>query len=67
MDFAVRLQEVTGKGYLSYSALKYAADGSSDQDMKLFELYMRGLLRKNLLSKSFGLIQNLYYIAITLI
>ena len=54
MDFALRLQEVTGKGYLSYSALKYAADGSQDQDMKLFELYMRGLLRKNSPALSFG-------------
>jgi|TARA_R110000796_G_scaffold86835_1_gene187804 hypothetical protein len=54
MDFAVKLQEVTGKGYLSYSALKYAADGSSDQDMKLFELYMKGLLRKNSPALSFG-------------
>lgn len=54
MDFALRLQEVTGKGYLSYSALKYAADGSSDQDMKLFELYMRGLLRKDSPALSFG-------------
>lgn len=54
MDFALRLQEVTGKGYLSYSALKYAADGSADQDMKLFELYMRGLLRKDSPALSFG-------------
>ena len=54
MDFALRLQEVTVKGYLSYSALKYAADGSSDQDMKLFELYMRGLLRKSSPALSFG-------------
>ena len=54
MDFALRLQEVTGKGYLSYSALKYAADGSRDQDMKLFELYMRGLLRKDSPALSFG-------------
>ena len=54
MDFALRLQEVTGKGYLSYSALKYAADGSRDQDMKLFELYMKGLLKKDSPALSFG-------------
>lgn len=54
MDFAVKLQEVTGKGYVSYSALKYAADGSGDQDMNLFELYMKGLLRKNSPALSFG-------------
>ena len=42
MDFANKLMERTGKGYLSYSALKYAADGSRNQDMKLFELYMKG-------------------------
>ena len=50
----MKLQEVTGKDYLSYSALKYAADGSQDQDMKLFELYMKGLLRKNSPALSFG-------------
>lgn len=54
MDFAMKLQEVTGKDYLSYSALKFAADGSQDQDMKLFELYMRGLLRKSSPALSFG-------------
>ena len=46
MEFASKLMERTGKGYVSYSALKYAADGSRQQDMKLFELYMRGLLKK---------------------
>jgi hypothetical protein len=54
MDFAMKLQKVTGKDYLSYSALKYAANGSQDQDMKLFELYMKGLLRKNSPALSFG-------------
>lgn len=46
MEFASKLMERTGKGYVSYSALKYAADGSRSQDMKLFELYMAGKLRK---------------------
>lgn len=54
MEFAMKLQKVTGKDYLSYSALKYAADGSQDQDMKLFELYMKGLLRKSSPALSFG-------------
>lgn len=54
MDFALKLQEVTGKSYLSYSALKYAADGSKSQDMKLFELYMKGLLKKKSTALSFG-------------
>lgn len=57
MDFAAKLMERTGKGYLSYSALKYAADGSKQQDMKKFELYMRGLLRKESEAFDFG---NLY-------
>jgi hypothetical protein len=54
MEFAKKLQERTGKGYLSYSALKYAADNSKQQDMKLFELYMRGLLKKDSPALSFG-------------
>ena len=54
MDFANKLMERTGKGYLSYSALKYAADGSRNQDMKLFELYMKGLLEKNSDALFFG-------------
>lgn len=54
MDFARKLMERTGKGYLSYSALKYAADGSRQQDMKLFELYMRGLLKKESDALYFG-------------
>jgi hypothetical protein len=54
MDFAQKLMERTGKGYLSYSALKYAADGSRQQDMKLFELYMKGLLKKKSDALSFG-------------
>lgn len=54
MDFANKLMERTGKGYLSYSALKYASDGSRQQDMKLFELYMRGLLKKKSDALSFG-------------
>lgn len=54
MDFATKLLEATGKGYVSYSALKYAADGSRSQDMKLFELYMKGLLKKKSPALTFG-------------
>lgn len=54
MEFATKLMERTGKGYVSYSALKYAADGSRDQDMKLFELYMKGLLKKESAALDFG-------------
>jgi hypothetical protein len=54
MDFASKLMERTGKGYLSYSALKYAADGSPDQDMQLFEMYMTGKLRKQSDALQFG-------------
>tara|TARA_R100001510_G_C7656088_1_gene215708 strand:+ start:1307 stop:2128 length:822 start_codon:yes stop_codon:yes gene_type:complete len=54
MEFASKLMERTSKGYVSYSALKYAADGSRQQDMKLFELYMRGLLKKESDALTFG-------------
>jgi hypothetical protein len=54
MEFANKLLERTGKGYLSYSALKYAADGGRQQDMKLFELYMKGLLKKESPAMAFG-------------
>jgi len=54
MEFAKLLVERTGKPYLSYSALKYAADGGRQQDMKLFELYIRGLLKKDSPALSFG-------------
>lgn len=54
MDFASKLMERTGKGYLSYSAVKYAADGADEQDMKLFELYMKGLLYKESDALTFG-------------
>lgn len=54
MEFASKLIERTGKGYVSYSALKYAADNSKQQDMKLFELYMRGLLKKDSPALTFG-------------
>lgn len=54
MEFASKLMERTGKGYVSYSALKYAADGSRQQDMKLFELYMKGLLKKESDALTFG-------------
>lgn len=54
MDFAQKLQERTGKGYVSYSAVKYAADGSKQQDMKLFEMYMTGKLKKESPALAFG-------------
>ena len=54
MEFASKLMERTGKGYVSYSALKYAADGSRQQDMKLFELYIKGMLRKESDAFTFG-------------
>lgn len=54
MDFANKLMERTGKGYLSYSALKYAADGSPDQDMNLFEMYMTGKLKRTSDALFFG-------------
>ena len=54
MEFAKKLVERTGKPYLSYSALKYAADGGKQQDMKLFELYVRGLLKKSSPALTFG-------------
>src|SRR5210317_2103015 len=54
MEFAKLLVERTGKPYLSYSALKYAADGGKQQDMKLFELYVRGLLKKDSPALTFG-------------
>lgn len=54
MEFASKLMERTGKGYVSYSALKYAADGSKQQDMKLFELYIKGMLRKESDAFKFG-------------
>ena len=54
MDFAAKLMERTGKGYLSYSAIKFAADGADQQDMKLFELYMQGKLYKESDAFTFG-------------
>lgn len=54
MEFASKLVDVTGKPYLSYSAIKYAANGSKQQDMKLFELYIKGLLKKDSPALSFG-------------
>ena len=41
--------ERTGKPYLSYSSIKYAL-----QDMALFELYMKGKLRKESQALTFG-------------
>jgi hypothetical protein len=49
MEFANKLQEITGKDYLSYSSIKHALN-----DMKLFELYMAGKLKKESAALSFG-------------
>jgi hypothetical protein len=43
------LEERTGKGYLSYSSVKYAL-----QDVKLFEMYMKGQLKKESPALTFG-------------
>lgn len=51
-EFATKLQERLGKGYLSYSSVKYAL-----QDMRLFEMYMAGQLKKEGDHFAFG---NLY-------
>lgn len=49
MEFANKLLETTGKGYLSYSSIK-----ESLKDMRLFELYMAGKLRKYSDALNFG-------------
>jgi len=43
------LEEKTGKSYLSYSSVKYAL-----QDMRLFEMYMKGQLKKTSTALEFG-------------
>lgn len=48
-EFAELLKEKTGKEYLSYTSIKYAT-----QDMKLFELYVQGKLRKYSQALGFG-------------
>jgi len=49
MDLAIRLQEVTGKDYFTYTSLKYAM-----QDVRLFEMYCRGQLSKDSDALTFG-------------
>lgn len=48
-EFATKLQDKVGKGYLSYSSIKYAL-----QDMRLFEMYMAGQLKKESEAFIFG-------------
>ena len=49
MDFALKLQEKTGKNYLSYTSVKTALD-----DMVKFELYVQGKWNKKTEALSFG-------------
>ena len=49
LDFSLALTKRYGKGYLSYSALKYAL-----QDMKLFDMYMKGQLKMDSEALTFG-------------
>jgi len=49
MTMREQLQERVGKGHLSYSSLKYALG-----DMRLWEMYMRGELRKESEALRFG-------------
>lgn len=46
---SIKLAEAVGKGHLSYSSVKYAL-----QDMKLWEMYMRGQLFKESEALTFG-------------
>lgn len=49
MEFANALVDKVGKEYLSYSSIKYAL-----QDMRLWEMYMAGQLKKTSQALSFG-------------
>lgn len=49
MSLNKKIEDRTGKSYLSYSAVKYAL-----QDMRLFELYMQGKLNKKTDALTFG-------------
>jgi len=49
MEFANKLVNKVGKEYLSYSSIKYAL-----QDMRLWEMYMSGQLKKTSQALSFG-------------
>ena len=46
---SVKLAKAVGKGHLSYSSIKYAL-----QDMRLWEMYMKGQLRKESPALAFG-------------
>ena len=46
---SIKLAEAVGKGHLSYSSIKYAL-----QDMKLWEMYMKGQLKKESDALTFG-------------
>ena len=49
MTMREQLQEKVGKGHLSYSSIKYALG-----DMRLWEMYMRGQLKKESEALTFG-------------
>ena len=49
MGFSIKLQEKTAKSYLSYSSVKHALN-----DMRAFELYMKGKLKKESPALYFG-------------
>ena len=49
MSMREELQEKVGKPHLSYSSLKYALG-----DMRLWEMYMRGQLKKKSEALTFG-------------
>jgi hypothetical protein len=49
MEFSLKLQEKTGKSYLSYSSIKNALT-----DMRAFELYMAGKLKRESQALTFG-------------
>ena len=49
MSMREQLQNAVGKGHLSYSSIKYALG-----DMRLWEMYMRGELRKESEALTFG-------------
>ena len=49
MDLALKLSEKYGKGYLSYSSIKYAL-----KDMQLFEMKMKDQLKIESPALSFG-------------
>lgn len=49
MEFALKLQEVTGKDYLTYTSVKHAIS-----DIRLFELYVQGRLNRTSDALNFG-------------